>query len=125
MEIEPVDVVGIRGRDFVIYDEEQRPRFEARVLDGTNTLKVLWTNNIGWTLYWLRQVQRLMGGPGSFDRIEGFATDEFANAIQRGLLDEPEIANRVMRALGGRWTTRTSAQRDDWIDVIVTRDRDD
>src|SRR5487761_1868791 len=88
MEIEPFDTVGVRGRDFVVYGEEQRPRFEARQLAGSKVLKIGWTENIPWTLFWLRVVQRLAGGPGSIERIEGLATDRLAAAINDGAVDD-------------------------------------
>lgn len=124
MQIEPVAIIGIVGRDFVVYGEDQRPRFEARLIDGTKTLKVLWTDNLAWTLYWLRNVQRLAGGPGSFDSIEGLATDDFALGIQRGEIDESRIARHVTRALGGTWTARISRVTANRIDVMVNRTGD-
>lgn len=120
MEIEPFDIAGVRGRDFVIYDVDRQPKFEGRLLDGTSTLKILWTENVAWTPYWLRKVQRLAGGPGLFDSIEGFATDEFAIAIQSGRVDESEIANRIMRALGGSWAARIT-RLENWIGIILNR----
>ncbi|HQU43861.1 MAG TPA: hypothetical protein PK867_13675, partial [Pirellulales bacterium] len=100
MEIEPFDTVGVQGRDFVIYGEEQQPRFEARLFAGSNVLRIGWTENIPWTPFWLREVQRLAGGPGSIERIEGSATDLFAAAIRAGAIDESEIASRIRGGSG-------------------------
>src|SRR5487761_810616 len=121
MEIEPFDTVGVRGRDFVVYGEEQRPRFEARQLAGSKVLKIGWTENIPWTLFWLRVVQRLAGGPGSIERIEGLATDRLAAAINDGAVDESAMAGRLIRALGGPWSVPGARPQREWIKIIVNR----
>jgi hypothetical protein len=121
MEIQPFDKVGIRGRDFVISDENELPKFEARQLEGSKTLKVGWTDNFPWTPYRLREVQRLAGGQGSIETIEGFATDEFGIAINEGVIDEDKIEHHLNRNLRGRWSVTISRISNGWINILANR----
>lgn len=121
MEIEPVDVAGLRGRDFVIYGDFEEPKFEARLLDGSKSLRVLWTDPWPWTLRRLREVQRLAGGPGVFDRIDGFATDRFADAINAGIVDELQIQSRLTRALGEKWSVTINKLKSNRINISANR----
>lgn len=121
MEIEPVDRIGFRGRDFVIYGAFEEAKFEARLFDGSTTLRILWTDDWPWTLHRLREVQRLAGGPDAFDRIDGFATDQFATAINHGAVDELAIQRWLNRALSGQWRVAMRKVKRDRINISAKR----
>lgn len=76
-KVEPVELLGGRkGRDFVLYGDDGLERFTARLLDGEKTLSIGWTDNVPRTAARLREAQQLAGGPGSFIRITGLASDQ-------------------------------------------------
>jgi hypothetical protein len=103
MNVEQLELFGRTGWDFVIYDEQGRERFAARLFDDATTLDVLWTDNLPRTLVRLREVQRLAGGPGSFTFVVGIASDEFENLIRFNRFDLDQASRLLSQALGGEW----------------------
>jgi RHS repeat-associated protein len=97
---------GQTGRDFVIYSEGGVERFSARLFDGQKTLTIGWTDNVARTGLRLREVQQLAGGPGSFTRITGMASDQLEAAIRAGSFDANKAAQVLSRSLGGKWAVQ-------------------
>ena len=121
VQIETFRKFGLAGRDFVIYGNNGEPRFEARQLDGSKTLIVGWTDNIPWTPHRLREVQRLAGGPGSIERIQGFASDHLEAGIRSGDITQVTIESRLERALGGIWGVRIEQPATGRVNIIADR----
>jgi hypothetical protein len=91
------------GRDFVIPGRSVPHRFEARLMDGSNTLEVIWTDSLRQTAGRLQQVQQLAGGPGSFSRITGRASADLEAAVRAGQFNAQQAAHQLGNSLGGRW----------------------
>lgn len=121
VQIETFRKFGLAGRDFVIYGKNEEPRFEARQLEGSKTLFVGWTDNIPWTPHRLREVQRLAGGPGSIERIQGFASDRLEAAIKSGDITQAIIERRLEIALGGTWRVRIEQPLRWRVNIIAER----
>lgn len=104
MKVVPVELLdGSKGRDFVLYGPDGLERFSARLLDGMATLDVGWTDNVPRTVIWLREAQQLSGGPTSFRRITGIASDQLERAIRAGTFNTVRAAEVLSRSLGGEW----------------------
>ena len=109
LKVEPVELLGGgKGRDFALYAEDGAERFSARLLDGEKTLSIGWTDNIPRTGLRLREVQQLAGGPGSFTRITGMASDQLEVAIRAGTFDTNKVAEMLGRTLGGKWGVKVT-----------------
>jgi hypothetical protein len=92
-------------RDFVIPGRSVNEVFSARLIDGSNTLQVAWTESLGkgTLVNRLAQAQHLAGGPGSFTKITGQASLNFKTLIQSGGFNAQEAAEALGERLGGRW----------------------
>jgi len=107
MQIEPIRLLGGEtGRDFVIYDESGEERFSARLMDGSTELVVTWTDNVPRTILRLRDLQKLVGGPGSFASVRGLASDRVEDEIVAGAFDADRVSQMLGRGLGGTWRVR-------------------
>jgi len=121
MDVEPFEKAGLKGFDFVIYDQSGNERFSARMLEGSVLLRVLWTDSIPWTPYRLRETQRLAGGRGSIGRIQGHASDQFKKAIRDRSITERHMKENLDRALRGTWTIEIEETADGRINVTAIR----
>lgn len=105
MHVEPVEFSKGSGRDFVVPGRSRPELFSARLMNGSNTLEVNWTESLGQgtLVNRLAQAQQLAGGPGSFTRITGMASDNLQGLIQSGRFKAQEAAQALGQRLGGRW----------------------
>ena len=55
------------------------------------------------TVLRLREAQGLAGGPGSFTKITGMASDQLEVAIRAGKFSATKAADMLERSLGGKW----------------------
>ena len=109
LEVKSVELLGGQaGRDFVLRGAEGAERFAARLMDGSKTLNVGWTDSIARTTLRLREAQQLAGGPGSFTRITGMASDQLEAAIRAGTFDTAKAAEMLGKSLGGKWQVHVS-----------------
>jgi hypothetical protein len=127
MHIEDVRVsTGEVGRDFVIPGRSVPEIFSARLMNGTNTLEVTWTESLGQgtLVNRIAKAEELAGGPGTFNRIIGYASDHFREFIQAGRFNAQEFAQSLSRRLGGTWrvdvTPRPKTNPPTW-NVTATR----
>jgi hypothetical protein len=66
IRVEPVRLLGGEiGHDFVLYDIHGGERFFARLLIGSDTLQIRWTDHLPRTLLRLREVKQIV----EFSRI--------------------------------------------------------
>lgn len=122
MKIELVRLIdGQTGHDFVLYNDDGKERFSARLMHGSKTLYVLWTDNIPWTPHRLSRVKRLLMESESFEMIVGRATTEFADAIDDGTLSTATMAQQLSRALRERWTVVIERGSFDQIGIAAFR----
>lgn len=113
MNVERFELLGGKtGQDFVIYGRDGLERFVSRLFDGEKTLKVGWTDDIPHTVLWIREVQMLAGGPDSFSRITGIASDVLEAAIRRGTFSQAKASELLTRALGSTWRVDVAEQSD-------------
>lgn len=128
MQIEPFQLLGGEaGRDFVIIDDSGAERFSARLMDGSSQLTVTWTDNWPSTVLRLRDVQQLAGGPGSFTRITGIASDRVEAALLAGTFDADQASRILGRCLGGTWQVQAlprSRTNRSMFDIIAERGED-
>jgi hypothetical protein len=106
MHVEPVEIsAGEAGRDFVIPGRSTPENFSARLMDGGKTLEVTWTESLGQgpIAGRLAQDRELAGGPGSFTRITGKASDNLQAPIASNKFDTQQASQLLGRRLGGRW----------------------
>jgi hypothetical protein len=96
---------GLTERDFVVYGRSRPEFFSARLMDGSDTLQVTWieTLGIGTIVNRLAQVQALAGGPGSFRRITGQASDNLQTLLEIGQFSPQLAAQALSQRLGGQW----------------------
>jgi hypothetical protein len=124
MHVEPVELSTGAGRDFVIPGRSVQEVFSARLMNGSNTLQVTWTESLGQgtLVNRLAQAQQLAGGPGSFTRITGQASDNFQALIRSGQFNAQEAAQALGQRLGGRWSVDVAPRPNSttW-DVTATR----
>jgi hypothetical protein len=105
MHVERVVSGGQSGRYFLILGRSKPEIFSARLMDGSTTLKVVWTESLGLGMVAIRlaQVQRLAGGSGSITQITGVASDKLQELIRLGRFKADKAAQRLGQHLGGRW----------------------
>lgn len=123
MKIEPIKLIdGQTGRDFVLYNDDGTEKFSARLMHGSKTLYVLWTDSIPWTPRRLSRVKRLLTESESFEMIVGRATAEFADAVEDGTFSEEIMAQKLGRALRERWRVVIERGSLDQIRVVAFRE---
>lgn len=127
MHVEDIRLsTGEAGRDFVIPGRSVPELFSARLMNGTKTLEVIWTQSLGHGTLANRiaRAVELAGGPGSINRITGYASDNLREFIQSGRFNAQKFAQSVSRRLGGRWgvdvTPRPDTNPPTW-NVTATR----
>lgn len=103
IHVEPIELSTGRGRDFIIPGRSVQERFSGRLMDGSHTLEVIWTDSLRQTPGRLRQVQQLAGGPGSFSRITGRASADLEATMRAGQFDAQQAAQQLGNCLGGGW----------------------
>ncbi len=103
MHVEPFELFGRTGQDFVTYAEDGLERFAARLFDGGSTLQIRWTDHVPRTLLRLKDVQQVAGGRAAFDTLTGQASFELREMIIAGEFNSDRAARLLCRALGGRW----------------------
>lgn len=116
-----------RGRDYTIVGRSGAERFSARLMDGSDTLQVAWTDNLRLTAVRLQQLQNLAGGPGSFSRITGRASANLEAALRAGKFDLLQTAWQLGNSLGGTWIVDVipvSGSQPRVFDIIATRTGD-
>jgi hypothetical protein len=128
MQIEPVLLsAGQTGRDFVITSRSGMMgpyRFEARLMDGSQTLQVAWTDSLRQTATRIQQVQELAGGSGSITRITGRASAELETALRTGTFNAQTAAQELGSTLGGSWridVTRIPGSNPARFDIAAVR----
>lgn len=91
--------------DFMIPGRSVREVFGARIIDGSKTLRIDWTASLGrgTLVNRIAKVQELAGGPGSFTRITGQASDQFQRLIAAGKFDVDGVTKLLGQRLGGTW----------------------
>jgi len=96
---------GERGLDFVIPGRSVPEIFSARLIHGTRTLEVTWTASLGreTIVGRIAMARRLAGPSGDFERIVGYASDEFREQIRLGKINIRDLALTFDRRLGGSW----------------------
>lgn len=96
---------GEQYRDFVVYGRVKPGWFVARLMEGSKSLDVTWTESLTSRrlLVWLQEVQRLAGGEDCITQIKGQASDDLRALIQAGKFDAQAAAQELERALRGRW----------------------
>ncbi|MFO0877597.1 MAG: RHS repeat-associated core domain-containing protein [Gemmataceae bacterium] len=124
MHVEPVELSTGKGRDFVIPGSSVPERFSARLMDGSGTLQVTWTDSLRQTPGRLGQAQKLAGGPGSFSRITGRASADLEAALREGQFNAEQAAQQLGNSLGGKWrvdVTRVPGSQPPVFDITATR----
>lgn len=117
---------GEAGRDFVIPGRSVEEIFVGRLMNGTKTLEVTSSESLGLgaLVNRIAKAQELAGGPGSFNRITGYASDKLRELIQAGRFNAQEFAQSLSRRLGGRWnvdvTPRPNTNPPTW-DITAIR----
>ena len=99
MQIEPVELFGRTGCDFVIYGDDGLERFSARLFDDDATLAILWTDHVPQTLLRLRDVRNAAGHGTPFDTIVGQASFKLREMIIASGFDHDHIVELLSRAL--------------------------
>jgi hypothetical protein len=124
LRVDPFELSSGTGRDFVILGRWLREVFSVRLMDGSNSLQVTWTESLGkgTLVNRLAQVQQLAGGPGSFTEIKGEASAEFQTRIQLGRFNALETAQALDQKLGGKWRVDVTPRPNSttW-DITATR----
>ena len=127
MHVEAVTLsTGERGLDFVIPGRSVPEIFSARMMRGSQTLEVTWTESLGrgTLVNRIAKVRELAGPSGGFDRIVGYASDAFRELIEAGRFDARDLASDLGVRLGGTWrieiTPRSGSIPPTW-DVAATR----
>jgi hypothetical protein len=126
MHTEPVELTSGSGRDFVVPGRSKPELFSARLMDESKTLQVTWTESLGQgtLVNRLAKAQELAGGPGSFTRITGQASDNLRALIKSGQFNTREAAAALGKRLGGTWDVevvpRPKSNPPTW-DVNATR----
>ncbi len=105
MLVEQVELTAGTGRDFVVAGRSRLELFSARLVTGSDTLDVAWiaSLSLGTVVKRLAQVQELAGGPGSFTRLRGMASDNLQALIEAGHFYTQKASQALALALGGRW----------------------
>jgi hypothetical protein len=96
-------ISGESYRDFVIPGKSVPERFSARLMNGSDTLEIAWTDSLRQTPRRLRQVQQLAGGPGKFSKITGRASAGLETDIRAGRFNAQPFAEQLGNSLGGTW----------------------
>jgi hypothetical protein len=98
-------VTGEAGRDFVIPGRSVPEIFSARLMSDTKVLEITWTASLSQKTLVNRiaRVEELAGGPGSLNRITGYASDNLRHLIQAGRFNSQESAQSLSRRLGREW----------------------
>lgn len=113
-------------RDFIIPGRSVPEVFSARLMNGSTTLEVTWTESLGQgtLVNRIAQVQELAGGPGSFTRITAQASAEFRNLVRAGRFNINEAEQALGQRLRGKWRAelrpRPNSIPPTW-DVVATR----
>lgn len=91
--------------DFVVPGRSVPELFSARLMSGSDTLVVTGTASLGrgTLVNRLRQVQELAGGPDSFRRITGMASDTLEALARAGRFNAQQASESLSQALGGTW----------------------
>jgi len=110
MQVEPVELFGRTGRDFVVYGDDGLERFAARLWDNDTTLHVTWTDNLPRTAIRVREVQQLVGGTEAFDTIKGQASDHFRDLLVTGDIEPAKMEDLMHRSLGNNWRLTIDAR---------------
>ncbi|MGC1717949.1 MAG: hypothetical protein WA746_03085 [Isosphaeraceae bacterium] len=124
MHVDHIELLSGTGRDFVVPGRSRPELFSARLMDGSNTLEVTWTESLGpgTLVNRLAQVQELAGGPGGFTRITGIASYNLQELIQSDQFNRQEAAQALGQKLGGRWVVDVTPRPNSatW-DITATR----
>jgi hypothetical protein len=127
MHVEDVRLItGEAGRDFVIPGRSVPELFSARLMNGTDTLEITWVQSLGHGTLANRiaRAEELAGGPGRFNRITGYASDNLRELIRSGRFNIQDFAQSLSRRLGGRWgvdvTPRPNTNPPTW-NITATR----
>lgn len=117
-------VSGEKGRAFVLIGASETELFSAIIMNGSKTLEVSWTATLGQKVLVGRigQLEKLAGGPNSFNKITGYATDGFYDLIKAGKFNTTEIADLLGKGLGGKWEVKVVPRPGSpKVDVTATR----
>jgi hypothetical protein len=79
--------------------------FAARMIKGSKTLEVQWTESLGQgtLVNRLAQAQELAGGPGSITQITGRASATLEANVIAGRFSPTSAAEALSQRLGGTW----------------------
>ncbi|MBW3600357.1 MAG: hypothetical protein KY475_24215 [Planctomycetes bacterium] len=89
------------GQWFARYSAEGDEVFSARLLHGSQTLEIAWTDNMLWLAHRIRSVQDCAGV--EINKITGRASDLLLSQIRNGTFDPQSLSRRLARVLGGKW----------------------
>jgi hypothetical protein len=124
MYVDHIELLSGTGRDFVVPGRSRPELFSARLMDGSYTLEVTWTESLGpgTLVNRLAQVQELAGGPGGFTRITGIASYNLQELIRSDQFNRQEAAQALGQKLGGRWVVDVTPRPNSatW-DITATR----
>ena len=93
--------------DFLIGEEGES--FHARL--AGKELQIGWTGEPGTTGFRLRQVQQQAGGPGSFTKIIGKASENLEMLVTQGKFNSDKVAEGLGRNLGGKWEVKITNEK--------------
>jgi hypothetical protein len=108
---------GLKYRQFIVPARNPEiasgEMFAARIIDGSTTLEVQWTESLGRGTFVnrLAQAQALAGGAGSITRITGLASATLEVNIVSGRLSAATAADTLSRRLGGTWKIEITPPR--------------
>ncbi len=103
-------ITGEAGLDFVILGRSVPEIFVARLMDGSDTLEIIWTGSLGrgTLVNRIARAEVLAGGAGQFRRISGYGSDTLGDLIREGRFNAESFARDLGGKLGGTWIVKTT-----------------
>ncbi len=127
MHVEQVRLItGETGIDLVIPGRSVPEVFAARLMDGSDTLEITWTESIGRGTIAnpVAKAEELAGGPGRPRRIVAYASASLRDRMSEGRFEAEPFALALGRRLGGTWEVeiipRPNSIPPTW-NIIITR----
>ena len=108
-------------REFVVLGLDGRERFSARLMLGSKTIEICWTENLPWTLKWLREIFVSCGKHGTITHIRGMASDELERLIQSGEFSSQQTCEWLNKYLHGNWAIEIIQRKSGIFDLSAHR----